>query len=152
MFYVLLIRCELIPTTQPLWKMLKQAYIHVIRNLLWSLELCVQGALWSHERFHLRAEFEPPLTKSSERAFFSNSMISLTISYENPEMWLLAFKAFSGLAFLKADFGGAYCMLREASRKTPANFRSLCIGFCSCKNYSSLGVILNTTYAISKLV
>jgi len=64
----------------------------------------------------------------------------------------LHFKAFSGLAFLKADFGGPDPMLREASGKTPTNFGSLWLGFCSYKSYSSLGVILNITHAIRKHV
>lgn len=64
----------------------------------------------------------------------------------------LHFKTFSGLPFLKTDSGESDPMLREASGKTPTNFTSLWIGFCSCKSYSSLSVILNTTHAIRRHV
>lgn len=144
---LLLITCN-IPIIQ--WKMPEQAYVPVIYSSVWSLKLGIQRGLQTQVRSHLRAEFDPLLTKGSEKAFFPVSMVSLTISLRTQKCNFLNFKAFSGLIFLKADFQGSDPTLREASGKTPTNFCSLWVGFCGWKSYS-LGFSLNTIYIIRSM-
>lgn len=71
----------------------EQAYVPVKCSLVWSLKLGIQGGLQTKVRSHLRAEFDPLLTKGSEKAFFPEHDL-LDNYFKDSEMQLLEFQSF----------------------------------------------------------